>query len=151
MHPNENPFISPQDDSPPEDRPQPRGTRSGGALVSTYAIINLAVAAVLVIPIVLLFCTLIYGVFYSGDPPEEMILGVAGVAFLGAPLLAGFAAFAMAGVGLIRRRRWGYYAHIVAAITAIFTCIGVIYTIFALLHAQRPEFQAQLFRSPRHG
>jgi hypothetical protein len=55
--------------------------------------------------------------------------------------LPALAALSAGGIGLIRRRRWGYYAHIAGSAFVAVTVFGVVYTIPALAIARRPEFK----------
>jgi hypothetical protein len=49
----------------------------------------------------------------------------------------------VAGLGLLKRWKLGYYVHLVGAVFASFSCIGIIYTVFAFLYAFRPEFSRE--------
>ena len=88
---------------------------------------------------------LVYGIFYSGDKGEELFAGVAGSIMLALPGLAGLVVYFVAGIGLTRRTAYGYYFHFAGAILAVFTCLGIIYTVFALIFALRPEFSGAFF------
>jgi hypothetical protein len=88
---------------------------------------------------------LVYGIFYSGDKGEELFAGVAGSIFIALPGLVGLVVYLLGGIGLVRRSAWGYYFHLAGAILAVFTCIGIIYTVFAFIFALRPEFSAEFF------
>jgi hypothetical protein len=83
---------------------------------------------------------LVYGIFYSGDKGQELFAGVAGSLVLALPGLVGFIVHLVAAIGLVRRSAVGYYFHLVGAILAVFTCIGIVYTVFAFVFALRPEF-----------
>ena len=69
----------------------------------------------------------------AGTKPGETTPRVSGI--------LGLVVFVIAGSGLLRRRIWGYYAHIVGAMLLAPTCLGMIYTVFAIVHAVRPEFR----------
>ncbi len=54
---------------------------------------------------------------------------------------------AVSAVGLYKRTSWGYYTHIVTAVFAIspccLCCMGIVYTIPAIIFACLPEFRAE--------
>jgi hypothetical protein len=88
-----------------------------------------------------------FGVYFSGDTGQELAMGLLGLLLLGLPGLFGAIVYLPAGLGLLFRRAWGYYFHLAGAVLAALTCVGVIYTIPALLFALRPEFTMAFFRS----
>ena len=116
--------------------------------VSTFVRINFLLAGLCLLVLGLLAAVLICGVFLSGDPADEIVAGVVGCAVLGAPVLLGLLIYGLAGLGLMRLRPWGYYLHIVGACLAGISCVGVIYTIFALIAAFSEEFKMAIFGYP---
>ena len=48
-------------------------------------------------------------------------------------LLPALVTLTLGGIGLIRRRLWGYYAHLAGSVLVGVTCFGLFYTIPALL------------------
>lgn len=122
---------------PEEERASP--------LITVYATVDFVLAGVCLLWALILASVLVYGVFFSGDTGRELAEGVVGCIVLGSPSLLGIPVFLLAGLGLVRRRTWGYVLHIIGAVLAALTCVGIIYTVFALIHAFRPEFSTAFF------
>lgn len=113
--------------------------------VDIFGVIDLVLAGINALAILLMLVVLAYGVFASGDPEEEIISGVYGCIIIMAPLLIGFGVFLSAGLGLIKRKRWGYYMHITAAVISFFTFVLLLYSILSLVFIFRPEFRDCFF------
>ena len=62
-------------------------------------------------------------------------------------LLPALVTLTVGGIGLIRRRMWGYHAHVAGSVLVAVTCFGLFYTIPALVIARCPEFK-EFFLSP---
>lgn len=88
---------------------------------------------------------MIFGVIFSGDPPEEIMYGIIGSLMLGLPGVVACVVYLAAGVGMVKRRRWAYYLHLAGACIAALTCLGLAYTVPAMIMAQRPTFRAEFF------
>ena len=116
------------------------------SLVPVFAAANICFAVLSFLGLLFWFAILVYGVLFSGDTGEDLVGGVIGSGLFIAVCLVATPLYAVAGVGLIRRAPWGYYCHLVGAILAVFSCLGVIYTVFALVFGLRPEFQEEFFR-----
>lgn len=112
--------------------------------VRVFGVVNVVLAAIHLAGLVLIVCVLIYGVLFSGDPPDEIAAGVLGSLFLLGIFGLGFLAYAVAAVALLKRYRWGYYAHIVASVVAALSCLGIVYTVLGLVFAFNPAFKADL-------
>jgi hypothetical protein len=134
----ENPYQSPVG---PSQQPQP--IVSSGTLI-TFAAFNFGFAMISLIWVIIMACVLVYGVRFSGDTGGELAAGVIGAAVFALPGLFGVVVFLGAGWGLLQRRIWGYYLHLVGAALACVTCIGLVYGVIALVLALRPEFSAAL-------
>jgi hypothetical protein len=146
--PSRNPFESPAAMGPAEPwRPSPAAGAADPA-ISIFATFNFVFAVLAFVGLIGVGAILVYGVFFSGDQGSELAAGVAGCVVLGALPAAMFAVCLAAGIGLISRRRWGYYLHLTGAVLAAFTCVGIIYTILAFISASRPEFSAAFFAPP---
>lgn len=81
---------------------------------------------------------------YPGDLPTAlmMCLGFASLYLsMGGAMIAG-------GVGMLRRRRWGYACHLVGSGLFVLTIFGVVYTVIALPFALRPGFK-EFFERPK--
>jgi hypothetical protein len=119
------------------------GTRvaSNATLITVYAVLNFVWAIGCLIWTGLVVALMVYGIFYSGDPVNEIVVGVAGAFVVGLPAFLGLFVFSIAGFGLFRRSRWGYYAHIVGAALMACSCVGIVYTILAIIHALQPGFR----------
>lgn len=139
------PYSSPANSYAPVQHMGPAGDPSASQ-ITMYAILNFVFAGPALIMTVLLGGTLVYGIFYSGDPPEEIMAGVSGSVVIGLPGLLGLVVFPTAGIGLLKRSTIGYYAHFVGAIIMAFSCLGIVYTVFALMHATQPAFRAHFFK-----
>jgi hypothetical protein len=113
--------------------------------IPVFITLNFTLAGLSVLWLAFWACVLVFGVLTSGDPPEEVRDGVIGSIFLAAPALIGVILYTLAGFGMIKRSRWAYYVHLVGACLAGLSCIGLAYTIPAIMIAQRPSFRAEFF------
>jgi hypothetical protein len=113
--------------------------------IPVFIALNFTLAGLAAAWVGLCLCILFFGILMSGDPPDEKRDGVIGTIILGAPVFIAGIMYAVAGVGMIKRRRWAYYLHLVGACAAGLSCIGLAYTIPALMMAQRPTFRAEFF------
>jgi hypothetical protein len=116
------------------------------SLVPVFAAANLCFAVLGLLGILFWSVVLVFGFLLSEESGEDLVDGVVGCGLFIAVCLVATPLYAVAGVGLIRRAPWGYYCHLVGAILAVFSCLGVIYTVFALVFGLRPEFQEEFFR-----
>ena len=114
--------------------------------IRVLAIVNFVLAALAGIVILLLGVILVYGVVYSGDSRQEIAKGVVGSIVLAVPVVFACCVYTLAGFGLLRRRSWGYYLHIVGAVLAIFTCLGAVWTVVGLRVALRDDFKEEIFK-----
>ena len=112
--------------------------------VTTFAVLNFVIAAICIVIALLFGAVMIYGVYYSGDPPEKVQQGLLGSLIFAIPSVVGGVIYLLAGIGLSRRVQWGYYLHIVGAVLAVLSCVGVIYTVFALVVSLREDFRDEL-------
>jgi hypothetical protein len=119
---------------------QPRDTS-----IPVFIALNFTLAGLAAAWVALCVCVLLFGILMSGDPPDEKRDGVIGTIILGAPVFVAGILYAVAGVGMIKRRRWAYYLHLVGACAAGLSCIGLGYTIPAIMIAQRATFRAEFF------
>ena len=119
------------------DRPAPS--------IATLVTLNLLWAGFCALWTLGLALVLLYGIFLSDDQGEDFVGGVLGCTVLAVPGIVGLAVYSAAGIGLWMRRPWGYYLHWAGAILAALTCLGTIYTGFAIRIALRPEFAAAFF------
>ncbi len=115
--------------------------KNQGSAITAFTVINFAFAGIALMGLAMILLALVYGVFFSGDEGEELMAGVFGSVFIGFFLLAGIVVYLGAGIGLAKRRRWGYYLHIAGAVMAVMYCCGVVYTVVALIFALKPEFK----------
>ncbi len=58
-----------------------------------------------------------------------------------------FALFLCAGMGMKRLKPLGYWCNILGAILTLFTCLGALYGVCALVAACQPEFKACFFEA----
>jgi hypothetical protein len=113
--------------------------------IPVFIALNFTLAALALGWLALWACVLVFGIVMSGDPPEEIRDGIIGAVILSAPAAVGAPLYAFAAFGMLKRRRWAYYVHLVGACLAAVSCIGLAYTIPALIMAQRPTFRAEFF------
>ena len=113
-----------------------------------FSIVNLVFAGNLLFWIVLLAGAVVYGVLFSGDPPEEIIAGVGGGIILGGGSAVAAVVYLLAGIGMLKGRPWGYYFHIAGAILASCSCMGFPYTIFAMIWAFKDDFKNEFLGEP---
>jgi hypothetical protein len=116
-------------------------------LITVFAILNFVLAGVCTLWLLFIATALIYGIGFSGDEGQELVYGVLGCVAAAAPGLLGLVVYFVAGFGLLHRKAWGYYFHLAGAGFAALSCIGIIYTVFAIVFALRPGFSAALFPS----
>jgi hypothetical protein len=115
--------------------------------ITVFAALNFVLAGLCAVWLLCVAGMLVYGIGFSGDEGQELAAGVVGCLVIGLPGLLGLAVYAVAGWGLMRRQAWGFYFHFVGAVLAALTCVGVIYTVMAIVFALRPEFSAVFFPS----
>ena len=127
--------------------PPPPGSQRSGA-VPVFVALNFVLAALSFVGVIGTFALIVYGVYYSGDTGEELAAGVFGSLMIGLPAMAGSVIYTLAGVGLMRRRPWGYYMHMVGAGLAVLSCVGVLYAIPAILFAVQSSFKDEFFPRP---
>jgi len=113
--------------------------------IPVFVALNFTLAALALGWLVLWLAVMIFGVLMSGDPPDEIRDGVLGTIILTAPAVVGAPLYAIAAFGMLKRRRWAYYVHLVAACLTGLSCVGLAYTIPAIVMAQRPTFRAEFF------
>ena len=117
------------------------------ASIAVFAVLNFVFAGLGCAFSLIFVGVLVYGIYFSGDTGEELFAGIAGTICLATPAMISIPVFLTAGIGLWRRRRWGFYFHLAGAILAAFTCLGIVYTVLAIVYATQPAFSAAL--SPR--
>ena len=110
-----------------------------------FIALNFTLAGLSVLWLAFWGCVLVFGIMMSNDPPDEVMAGVLGSVILAAPALIGVFLYSFAGYGMVKRRRWAYYVHLVGACVAGLSCLGLAYTIPAVMIAQRPRFRAEFF------
>ena len=115
--------------------------------IAVFAVLNFVLAGLCALWLLLMTGVLVYGIGFSGDRGEELAAGIVGSVALAVPGLVGLAVYLLAGFGLAQRKGWGYYCHCAGAVLTAFTCIGLVYTVFAFVFALRPEFSAAFFPS----
>lgn len=111
--------------------------------ISIFTVLSFVFSGICFVGMLPVFGVMGYGLFYSGDPSEDIIAGIISCLIMILPLFIGFVVFLCAGIGLLKRKGWGFYFHIAGSILAAFSCIGIIYTVFALIFAFKPEFKAE--------
>ena len=113
--------------------------------VDIFAVINFVLAGLHCLMILFFIIVLIYGIFFSGDTDEDLLAGVVGSTMFLLPVTIAFSVYLAAGLGLLKRRTWGYYMHIAASILAVFSIILIAYTIISLVFVIKPEFREEFF------
>ncbi len=116
-----------------------------------FATLNFALAG-LCLFWVLFWCLVM--VVAAHDPAlqgERRASTMLGGVILSLPGAFGLVVYLTAGIGLVRRAAWGYYAHLGAAWLAALTCVGAIYTAVAVPYALRAEFYEEFFPVPGRG
>ena len=109
--------------------------------MTVFAWINLGLAVQMVMLGVLFAAASLFGALFSGDPLEDRVAGGILGALFSIYFLAAASVHVAACVGLLRRRRWGFYLHVAAALMEIFTCWGTTYTIVAVIFALQDDFR----------
>jgi hypothetical protein len=113
-----------------------------------FLFFNLAFAVGALAGLIILSLVLGYGLFFSGDQGGELAAGVAGTLIVMLPLVIVAFLGLTAAIGLHRRTRWGYAAHIALAATLAFTCVAAPYTLIALSVSLGEPFRRALFGPP---
>lgn len=113
--------------------------------IPVFIALNFTLAGLSILSVALWVCVMLFGILASNDPPDEVAAGVLGCVILSVPALIGAVLYSFAGYGMLKRRRWAYYVHLVGACLAGVSCIGLAYTIPAIMIAQRPTFRAEFF------
>ena len=144
MNPHEfNPYAAPAGTHFQPPLPPP----ADSAAVTVFAAINLVLAFGALAWTGFIACAMVYGIYYSGDEGDELVAGVVGSMCLGLPGVIGLVLFPVASLGLFRRRPWGYFFHIVGAALAALSCVGIVYTVIALIFAARTDFRNSFNRT----
>jgi hypothetical protein len=115
--------------------------------IIVFAGLNFGLAVLCALWLLAMIALLVYGIGFSRDEEENLAEGVLGTAVLAASGFVGFVIYLTAGLGLARRRAWGYFCHCAGAVLAALSCVGLVYTVFAFVFAFRPEFTAAFFSS----
>lgn len=111
--------------------------------VTVFAVLNFLFSGLALSGFLIVSAALIHAIVFLGDPKEIAAAGIFGS--LPPNFLIGFVLFLITGIGLLKRKTWGYYLHIIASMLAAISFIGIIYTIFGLVFAFKPEFKAEFF------
>lgn len=115
--------------------------------IEFVSILNFFIAILSLLALVVSGMIMFYGIFYSGDSIDVIAMVSAFILVLMIlPSAFAMILFLLAGIGLMMRRTWGYYVHIIAAIGIGLTIIGLVYTIPVLFYSLKPEFRAQVIR-----
>lgn len=117
----------------------------GFRFIPLFAVFNFCFSALGFLGFLSFAFILVYGVFFSGDTGEDLFAGVAGCFLVMGVTLAITLLYLIAAIGLIRKTAWGYYCHLVGAVFPSLTCLGLAYTIPAIIFALRPEFRKNSF------
>jgi hypothetical protein len=107
--------------------------------VTVFAVFNL-VFALLALGGIGFWMLVAFTSVFQGDPKVGDI--VVGSTMFIVPNVVYFLLFLPAAIGLMRRKSWGYYFHLTAAIFAAFSCVGLLYTVPALIFAFQPDFKS---------
>jgi hypothetical protein len=119
--------------------------------VTIFAGINLFLAAQILLLLLLFMGAMIFGIFFSGDPPDEILKGILGFIVFFAVFGVYLAVYLVAGIGLLKLKKWGYYAMFVAAIMSSCSCVGLAYTVLAFVFGLKDDFKAQFFGAAEPG
>ncbi len=109
--------------------------------VTVIAWVNFGLSIQMVILAVLFAVASIFGALFSGDPLADRIGGGIVGTMLSFFFLAASGVHVAAWIGLLRRRHWGFYAHIVGAIMEVCSCWGTTYTVIAIIFALQEDFR----------
>jgi hypothetical protein len=116
--------------------------------IGVFAVLNFILAGFCLLGLVTMAFGLVYGVFLSGDQGEELWAGVLGCLMIMLPAALGLVVYTLAGIGLLKRKSWGFVCHVIGAALAVLSCIGVVYTVIALIFAFRRDFKDEFFALP---
>lgn len=123
------------------DEPAAPGIKN--SMVTIFAVFNLIFSLFALAGIGFWLLVVMTSVFQNDPKVGDIAVGSA---FFIIPNIVAFILFLPAAIGLMKRKNWGYYFHLTAAVLAGFSCIGLLYTVPALIMAFRPDFKSD-FRS----
>lgn len=140
-----NPYAAPAEpgELPPLVSPGYDDERAEQAIV-IFAILNLVFATMAFMGVLFFGVIMLFGIYYSGDPAEEVRDGILGSIILSFPFVLGTLVYGLAAVGLYKRTAWGYFFHMAGAILTALSCLGIVYTFFAMTWAAKPGFYHRL-------
>jgi hypothetical protein len=118
--------------------PFPVETGERSTSVTVFAVINMVLGLVSLGWAFVWFASTISAATSSLPKDQGAVPGL--IMFLVGSLVYGVV-FSVAGLGLYKRKMWGYYAHLVGAILGIFSCFGILYSIPALIFGFQPNFK----------
>ncbi|MEO7508366.1 MAG: hypothetical protein ABIZ95_14065 [Pyrinomonadaceae bacterium] len=116
--------------------PAPAGIKN--SMVTIFAVFNLIFSLFALGGIGFWLLVVMTSVFQNDPKVGDIAVGSA---FFIIPNIVAFILFLPAAIGLMKRKNWGYYFHLCAAVLAGFSCVGLLYTIPALYFAFQPGFK----------
>jgi hypothetical protein len=77
------------------------------------------------------------------EQPDMGVLGFTIISIV--PAFIAFLTFACAGIGILKRKPWGFYCHLAGSGMAALTIILAPYTIISFIISFKPYFKGQFF------
>jgi hypothetical protein len=145
-------------DSPGEER-SPGVVGPTWRISPHWQVIGFAVADLVLAVLVLFFELLMFlgvalgiarlsGIAPSPDTPRDDWIATAGFLGMFVLYLPALIALTIGGIGLLKRRAWGYYAHLAGVVLLVVSIFGIAYTVVALAIGLRPEFRDYALGKP---
>ncbi|CAN5910106.1 hypothetical protein BH23PLA1_BH23PLA1_25570 [soil metagenome] len=144
--PRPEPVLDPEHNSGPAPSghrplPVPSASRNSDGTITTFATLNFFFGGLGVLwSLFFIMSALSYP--YADEPAGALVEFILGAIFVIFPAMIMATCCLTAGFGLLQRKVWGYYSHFIGAVLMAFTCIGIPYTVIALIIATRPEFSS---------
>ncbi len=82
------------------------------------------------------------------DQPGKSVMAT--ITIFTIPIMIAFITFICAGIGLVKRKPWGFYFHLVASGMVALTIIFLPYTILSFIFSFKPSFRGQFFPPLHH-
>jgi hypothetical protein len=112
-------------------------------VVDIFSVSNFIIAGIFAIAVIFTAINIEYGILSTDDPGLDVREGSPIRTLLLILFLIGTFIYLAGGIGLKKRRLWGYYIHIVGAILTFFTIVLCAYSIISLIFATESEFKDQ--------
>lgn len=98
------------------------------SVVDIFATLDFVMSGLAFLGVLIITTVITYGIFYSGDKKETILATVGFLLIYGIIGAISFIGFLIAGIGLLQRKKWGYYLHIIASALQFYTYTGFVFS-----------------------